>query len=73
MNLPLLCVLREIDLLNKVKENLLEAKKEAKEGVSLDLVSIHLKNAYDALKDILGEEVSVDLEKEIFSRFCVGK
>ena len=70
---PSLCSSREIVLLNKVKENLLEAKKEAKEGVSLDLVSIHLKNAYDALKDILGEEVSVDLEKEIFSRFCVGK
>ena len=70
---PSLCSSREIGLLNKVKENLLEAKKEAKEGVSLDLVSIHLKNAYDALKDILGEEVSVDLEKEIFSRFCVGK
>ena len=70
---PSLCSSREIGLLNKVKENLLEAKKEAKEGISLDLVSIHLKNAYDALKDILGEEVSVDLEKEIFSRFCVGK
>lgn len=70
---PSLCSSREIGLLNKVKENLLEAKKEAKEGISLDLVSIHLKNAYDALKDILGEEVSVDLEKEIFSRFCIGK
>ena len=70
---PSLCSSREIGLLNKVKDNLFEAKKEAIEGISLDLVSIYLKNAYDALKDILGEEVSVDLEKEIFSRFCLGK
>lgn len=70
---PSLCSSREIGLLNKVKDNLFEAKKEVIEGISLDLVSIYLKNAYDALKDILGEEVSVDLEKEIFSRFCLGK
>ena len=41
--------------------------------LSLDLVAISLKEAYDSVKNILGEETSVDLEKEIFSRFCLGK
>ena len=70
---PSLCSSREIGLLNKVKENLLLAKKEAILNVSLDLVSISLKVSYDSIKEILGEEASVDLEKEIFSRFCLGK
>ena len=70
---PSLCSSREIGLLNKVKENLLTAKKEALYNTSLDLVSISLKTSYDAIKEILGEEASVDLEKEIFSRFCLGK
>ena len=61
------------EIKKNVKDNLFEAKIVVIEGIALDVVSIYLKNAYDALKDILGEEVSVDLEKEIFSRFCLGK
>ena len=41
--------------------------------MSLDLVSVGIKAAYDDIRTILGEEVSVDLSSEIFSRFCVGK
>ncbi len=70
---PSLCSDREIGLLNSVKNDLLLAEKETKENKPLDLVAIHLKNAYDAVKRILGEEVNPDLEKEVFSRFCVGK
>lgn len=70
---PSLCSTREIGLLNKVKENLLKAKEEATMSVSLDLISVSLKAAYDSLKDILGEEITVDLSSEVFSRFCLGK
>lgn len=70
---PSFCSAREIALLKKCKDSLLSAKKETEEGVSLDLVAVEIKSAYDALKDLLGEEVRVDLEQEIFSRFCVGK
>lgn len=68
-----LCSSREIGLLKKIKENLLLAKEEALNNISLDLISIYLKQAYDALKEILGKEINVDLSSEIFSRFCVGK
>lgn len=70
---PSLCSDREIGLLNVVKNDLIQAEKETRENKPLDLVAIHLKDAYDAIKRILGEEVNPDLEKEVFSRFCVGK
>jgi tRNA modification GTPase len=70
---PSLSSSREIGLLKKAKDNLLDAKKEAIYGNSLDLVSVGIKLGYDAIRNILGEEVNVDLSEEIFSRFCVGK
>lgn len=70
---PSLCSEREIGLLMKTKNSLSEAKEEAQNNISLDLIAISLKEGYDAIKDILGEEIKVDLSEEIFSRFCVGK
>ncbi len=69
---PSLCSEREIGLLVEARENLKQAL-EKNQYEPLDLISIDLKQAYDNLKRILGEEVSPDMEKEVFSRFCVGK
>ena len=69
---PSLASEREIGLLKEARIDL-ECAITKEKYAPLDLISIHLKSAYDALKRILGEEVSPDLEKEIFSRFCVGK
>lgn len=70
---PSLSSSREIGLLTKAKEGLIQAKQEALMGISLDLISVNVKMSYDAIKSILGEEVKTDLSEEIFSRFCVGK
>ena len=70
---PSLSSSREIGLLNKAKEALISALDEAKMGISLDLISVNVKLAYDSIRNILGEEVKTDLSEEIFSRFCVGK
>ena len=70
---PSLSSSREIGLLNKTKEGLITAKEEALMGISLDLISVNVKMAYDSIKSILGEEIKTDLSEEIFSRFCVGK
>ena len=70
---PSLSSSREIGLLNKAKEALISALEEAKMGISLDLISVNVKLAYDSIRNILGEEVKTDLSEEIFSRFCVGK
>ena len=70
---PSLSSSREIGLLTKAKEGLIQAKQEALMCISLDLISVNVKMSYDAIKSILGEEVKTDLSEEIFSRFCVGK
>ena len=41
--------------------------------LTIDLVSVSLLEAYTAILEILGEANQIDLAKEIFSRFCVGK
>ncbi|MCD8209503.1 MAG: tRNA uridine-5-carboxymethylaminomethyl(34) synthesis GTPase MnmE [Coprobacillus sp.] len=64
---------RQLGLLLNIKENLEAAKKDATSNVPLDLVSTHLYAAYQSVLDILGEDNKVDISKEIFSRFCVGK
>lgn len=64
---------RQLGLLSKIKQALEEAKQEAISGLSLDLVSVRLQEAYYTVLDILGENNDTDLSNEIFSRFCVGK
>ena len=41
--------------------------------VILILISVSLYDAYVAILEILGEANQLDISKEIFSRFCVGK
>jgi tRNA modification GTPase len=42
-------------------------------GTPIELVAIHLQDAIDALGQILGTNIKVDLLDQIFSRFCIGK
>lgn len=64
---------RQIGLLKQARQALLQAKEDAQNDLSVDLISINLMAAYNAVLDILGERNRTDLSKEIFSRFCVGK
>lgn len=70
---PALNNTRQIGLLLKTKEDLLKAKTDAESGLTIDLVSVSLLAAYTSVLEILGEANQMDLAKEIFSRFCVGK
>ena len=38
-----------------------------------DFVSIDLKNTYEYLGAIIGEQIGDDIVDEIFSKFCMGK
>ncbi|AFJ90746.1 tRNA uridine-5-carboxymethylaminomethyl(34) synthesis GTPase MnmE [Blattabacterium sp. (Blaberus giganteus)] len=42
-------------------------------GLSVDLISIYLKEALRYLGEITGEITSEDILKNIFSKFCIGK
>ena len=70
---PALNNARQLGLLEKAKEALLKAKEDAENDLTVDLISISLMEAYNAILEILGETNQTDLSKEIFSRFCVGK
>ena len=70
---PALNNTRQIGLLKHAKEALLKAKEDADDNLTVDLLSVSLMDAYTAILEILGEANQIDLSKEIFSRFCVGK
>ena len=70
---PSLNNVRQLGLLQSAKESLLRAKEDANNNLSVDLLSVSLMDAYNAILEILGEYNQRDISKEIFSRFCVGK
>ena len=72
-NTPSLNNTRQLGLLKNVKESLLKAKLDVEADLSIDLVSVSLYDAYTAVLEILGETNQMDIAKEIFARFCVGK
>jgi tRNA modification GTPase len=46
---------------------------ELTNGTPMELIAIHLQEAIDALGQILGTNVKVDVLDQIFSEFCIGK
>ena len=70
---PALSNTRQLGLLEQAKEALLKAKEDAENDLTVDLISTSLFDAYTAILEITGEANQLDLAKEIFSRFCVGK
>ena len=70
---PALNNTRQLGLLAKAKESLLKAKEDAENDLTVDLISTSLFDAYTSILEILGEANQIDLAKEIFARFCVGK
>ena len=70
---PALNNTRQLGLLKHAKESLLKTIEDAQNDLTVDLLSVSLMDAYSAILEILGEANQIDLSKEIFSRFCVGK
>ncbi len=67
-----LCEERHYCALSKAKEKLLSALQNIK-VVTLDLLAIDLKDAWDALGEISGKTATEEIINNIFSKFCVGK
>ena len=70
---PALNNARQLGLLAKAKESLIIAKNDAQNDLTVDLIATSLFDAYTSILEILGEANQIDMAKEIFSRFCVGK
>ncbi|MCL2405595.1 MAG: tRNA uridine-5-carboxymethylaminomethyl(34) synthesis GTPase MnmE [Defluviitaleaceae bacterium] len=64
---------RHKELLQAAISHVRRAVDELRAGTVEDLVAIGLREAYTALGEVLGLEVSDDIVDRIFSEFCVGK
>ena len=64
---------RHKELLKKSIESLNDGKREILNGMPIDIISIYIKNATKYLGEIIGEDVTVDVTKKIFEKFCLGK
>jgi len=64
---------RQLGLLRSIRESLLKAKEDAEADLPVDLIAVSLYDAYTSVLEILGESDQLDISKEIFARFCVGK
>jgi tRNA modification GTPase len=64
---------RHIALLEKCKRQLEEAVHSAESGMTLDLVAVEIRDAWETLGEVIGEAVGEDLLDQIFSQFCLGK
>lgn len=70
---PTLANERHIALLRQARTYMQQAVVTMQDGMEIDLATIDIENAYECVKEIIGEAKSVDLLDELFSRFCLGK
>ena len=64
---------RELEILKRIENHLIEAKNTLNLNLGIDLISIDLCSALEALNELTGESIDEDIINEIFSKFCVGK
>lgn len=64
---------RHKKLLGEALESLKSVINAAEEGVTLDLISMDIKNAAEKIGYITGHEITEEVVTNIFERFCIGK
>lgn len=65
--------IRHYDALSKAKENLINAEESIKNKMTGEFVSVDLRNAENALGEIIGVVTTDDILNNIFGSFCIGK
>lgn len=64
---------RQLSLLQKASDSLSFVYDSINNGLSEDLYTVDMMDAYASLGSIIGEDISDDLADRIFSEFCMGK
>ena len=72
-NEVLITNIRHKELIEQALKHIQEAKKSLESNMPVDIISINIKEAMQELGKITGDNVSEDVIKEIFSKFCLGK
>ena len=65
--------IRHKELIEDSLKHLEEAKRTLEQNMPVDIISINIKEIMQSLGKITGDNVSEDIIKEIFSKFCLGK
>ena len=65
--------IRHKELIEESLKCLEEAKISLEQNMPVDIISINVKEIMQSLGKITGDNVSEDIIKEIFSKFCLGK
>lgn len=64
---------RHQELINKAIESTRMAIDDLKNDMPIDIISINIKQILEHLGEITGDNISEDIIKSIFSKFCLGK
>ncbi len=64
---------RELGLLKRSDKLIDEILKEVNNNAPIDILAVLLNNLLNVILEVFGDKASLDLTKEVFSRFCVGK
>ena len=64
---------RQINLMQKAYNSLLNAKSSCDNMIDIDLIEIDIKDAFDSLGEITGEASPEELITALFTKFCLGK
>jgi len=64
---------RHRDVLARAQQGLLSFLKSFAAGMPLEIVSLELRDALNALGEVTGETTTDDILDQIFTRFCIGK
>lgn len=73
MDNTLLTNVRHYDILIRVNDEIEELRKGFGEGLSTDLLTVHLNMILQYLGEITGEITTDEILNNIFGRFCIGK
>lgn len=65
--------IRHQELINKAIENTRMALNDLNNSMPIDIISINIKEILEHLGEITGDNVSEDIIKNIFAKFCLGK
>ncbi len=65
--------IRHFNALKKAKEHLQNAKKSIFDKLTGEFIAVDLRNAENALSEIIGKITTDDILNNIFSKFCIGK
>lgn len=65
--------IRHQESINKAIESTRKALNDLNASMPIDIISINIKQILEHLGEITGDNVSEDIIKSIFSKFCLGK